>query len=244
MQHDPTVQAALRASPFGSLPDDVLGELAGDAMLLEVPAGSNLIREGETWMGLLLVVSGLVKTFLTSPDGRQITVRYARPGSLVGAASLFHDPPNPANSRAVSAARILAFNAATLRRLARCDARVALALCEELADRLREYFGELGGTAFATIRQRVVRHLLDVASEHQQGRMLVARLSHQDLADAVGSVREVVSRVIAKLRDEGLLRTSLGEIEILDPARLHEYTWRSDKGHAAGGPKSLTGDEV
>ena len=231
MPSDPKVWAALRASTLGALPDDVLSALASEAMPLEVPAGSNLIREGESWTGLLLVVSGLVKTFLTSPDGRQITIRYAHHGSLVGAASLFHAPPNPAGSRAVSAARVLVFNAASVRRMADADARVASALGTEMAARLYEYFGELGGTAFSTSRQRVVRHLLDIAS-HQPGATLIVRLSHQELADAVGTVREVVSRILAKLRDEGLLRSGSGEIEILDPARLHECVWSSDKHHA------------
>jgi CRP/FNR family transcriptional regulator len=59
-----------------------------------------------------------------------------------------------------------------------------------------------------------------VASEQQRGPTLVARLSQQELADAVGSVREVVARVLGKLRDDGLLRTGDGEVELLDPERL------------------------
>jgi len=50
----------------------------------------------------------------------------------------------------------------------------------------------------------------------------VARLSQQELADAVGSVREVVARALGKLRDEGLLRTHDGELELVEPSRLAE----------------------
>ncbi len=225
MRLDPDVRDALRASFLGTLPDDVRQQLTADAMVLRAPAGSDLVREGQPWSGLLLVVAGLLKTYLTSPDGRQIAVRYARPGSLVGAASLFHDRPSPAASRAVTDASVVAFNGDAVKRLAERDVRVALALCRELSDRLWDYFGELGGTAFASVRQRVVRHLLDVASERQRGRTLLVRLSQQELADAVGSVREVVGRVLGKLRDEGLVRTGAGEIELLDPARLHQDTW-------------------
>ncbi len=68
------------------------------------------------------------------------------------------------------------------------------------------------------MRERVIRHLLDIASEQQRDPTLVARLSQQELADAAGSVREVVARVLGKLRDEGLLRTHDGELELLEPA--------------------------
>ena len=72
------------------------------------------------------------------------------------------------------------------------------------------------------MRERVIRHLLDIASEQQRDPTLVARLSQQELADAAGSVREVVARVLGKLCDEGLLRTHGRELELLEPARLAE----------------------
>jgi CRP/FNR family transcriptional regulator len=227
MKLDPEVRDALRASFFAALPDEARERLVSDAMLLRLPAGSDLAREGQAWAGLLLVVSGLFKTYLTSPDGRLVTIRYARRGSLIGSASLFYDRPNRACAQALTDAQLLAFNPDSVRRLAQEDVRIAFALCRELSDRLYEYFGELGGTAFATLRQRVVRHLLDVASERPGGKGLVARLSQQDLADAVGSVREVVGRLLGKLREEGLVRTGPGEVEILDPVRLHADTWQA-----------------
>ena len=60
-------------------------------------------------------------------------------------------------------------------------------------------------------------HLLDLASEQPQGDRLVAAVSQQALADAVGSVREVVVRVLHDLRSEGVIRTSREGIEILVP---------------------------
>jgi len=79
---------------------------------------------------------------------------------------------------------------------------------------------EIPGSAFSTVRQRVARHLLDLASEHQPAGRLVARVSQQALADATGSVREVVVRVLRDLRTEDVIRTSRTEIEILRPERL------------------------
>jgi DNA-binding IscR family transcriptional regulator len=71
------------------------------------------------------------------------------------------------------------------------------------------------------VRQRVARHLLDVASTHQQGAALVAPLRQQELADATGTVREVVARVLRDLRDAGLVETTRAGVRILDPIGLH-----------------------
>jgi hypothetical protein len=73
-----------------------------------------------------------------------------------------------------------------LQRLARTDVRVAHALLSEVSDRVRGKVETLGGTAFGTLRQRVVQHLLDVAADQQRDGVLVARLSQQELADHVG----------------------------------------------------------
>ena len=75
------------------------------------------------------------------------------------------------------------------------------------------------------MRQRVAAHLLDLAStqRHPHDR-LVARVSQQDLADAVGSVREVVARVLRDFRVAGIVATAADTVVILDAARLHAET--------------------
>ena len=76
--------------------------------------------------------------------------------------------------------------------------------------------------AFGSVRQRVAAHLLDLASDHQRpsGR-LVARVSQQELADAAGSVREVVARALRDLRIAGIVATAADSVMILDPGQLY-----------------------
>ena len=93
---------------------------------------------------------------------------------------------------------------------------------------------EIPGSAFATVRQRVARHLLDLCLGeevrqrpplHRHGE-LVVRQSQHDLADAVGTTREVVVRVLRDLRVEGIIQTQRERIIIADPARLaREVEW-------------------
>jgi CRP/FNR family cyclic AMP-dependent transcriptional regulator len=221
MSLDPDVRQALGRSHFRSLPEEVLSRLTTGSVRLDVPAGTEVIRPGSAGR-LLLVLNGVVKTFLIAPNGRQATIRYARPGSILAGATVFDIRPNPAGCSTLTEAAVLIFNMETVRALARSEVQVANVFNVEIAERLYAYFAELAGTTFGSLRERVVRHLLDVASEQQHGSVLVARLSQQDLADAVGSVREVVTRVLARLREDGLVRTGDGEIELLEPTRLAE----------------------
>ena len=222
MPVDPDVRQALQCSHFGVLPEGVLARLVAGAVRLDVAAGTNLIVPGSTIARVMVMVAGVAKTYLTAASGRLATIRYARRGDIVAAPLVFDERPSPAGSRTLTASTVLAFQTETLRALVTSDVRVANVFNMEMAERLRAYFAELAGTAFGSLRERVVRHLLDVASEQQTETSLVARVSQQELADAVGSVREVVARVLARLREDGLVRTVDGGVELLDLLRLAE----------------------
>src|SRR6266508_1372451 len=82
-------RATIGASHLGSLPPEVIAGLTADASRLRVPAGSMLHREGTISPHLEIVVTGLVRVYVTAPDGRTMTVRYCRPAALIGVVSLF-----------------------------------------------------------------------------------------------------------------------------------------------------------
>jgi len=186
-------------------------------------------REGETAPHLELVLSGVYRVFVTAPDGRTMTVRYCRPGALIGAASLFSPGfVMPATVQTLVPVEVLRVSPAVARRMAVDDVRVAQALLEELSERALSFLYEIPGSAFTSVRQRVARHLLDLASEgssgsgpaHSAEHSLVAVVSQRELADAVGTVREVVVRTLRELRLAGVVRTEKDRIVIVDPARL------------------------
>lgn len=215
------IRCGLSRSVFGTLPKDGLIRLTHDATRLEIPTASILVREGAP-ASIFLTMSGLIRIFLTSSSGRQSTVQYAKPGDLIGTPTVFA-AQHRAGAQALTASIMLALNVETVRQVARDDRRVALAVGADLAAQMQHYLDQLYGTAFGNLRQRVIRHLLEMAG--QQGPDLVAPLSHQNLADAVGSVREVVARVLQTLRKERLVATTSDGIALLDPVRLHAEAW-------------------
>jgi CRP/FNR family transcriptional regulator len=106
------------------------------------------------------------------------------------------------------------------------NALLAWVFAEESVHRLYDVLEELAGNTFASVRQRVVRHLLDLAaSRGASDHRLVALVNQQELANNVGSVREVVARVLHELRAASLVRTSPGRVEILDPLKMSSELW-------------------
>jgi CRP/FNR family transcriptional regulator, cyclic AMP receptor protein len=223
---DDGVAAALAGSNLARLPGPTLHRLLTRARLDRVPAGSVTHREGEATEHVELVVDGLVRVFVTAPDGRSLTVRYARRGALLGVVSMYAAGFRmPAGIQAVVDAELLRLWPDVIRRAAAEDPHVADALLHELADRVLSFVHEIPGSAFSSVRQRVARHLLDLAShESRTSRgahlVLTVPVSQRELAEAVGSVREVVVRVLRDLRESRVISTHRDHIDILDPVRL------------------------
>lgn len=222
---DADVRAAVLKSHLHELPPEVVEELMTGAVRMKIPAGAVTHRPGEPARHLELVISGVVRGFVTAPDGRTMTVRYCRPGALIGAVTLFASRfTMPAAAQALVDAELLKLSPAVVRRAAARDPQVAQAFLSELSERVLSFIDEIPGNTFATVRQRVARHLLDLAAERGPGREardeIVVPVSQQELADAVGTVREVVVRVLRELRQDGVVRTERDHIVILDPARL------------------------
>jgi CRP/FNR family cyclic AMP-dependent transcriptional regulator len=224
---DSDFRSAVSLSHLRDLPADVLDELMAGAVRLRIPASSVIHREGDGAPHLELVISGIVRVFVSAPDGRTMTVRYCRQGALLGTMSLFTPGfTMPAAVQALVDAQLLTMSAAVARRAASRDVRVARAFLGEQSERAISFLYEVPGSAFATVRQRVARHLLDLASEGEPG--LTVSVGQQELASAVGTVREVVVRVLRDLRTAGVVRTERGLIVVLDPARLiAEQDWNS-----------------
>lgn len=222
---DEDVRSAISKSHLAKLPPGALQELLRDAVKTTIPATSVTHMEGESAPHLELVISGIVRAFVTAPDGRTMTIRYCRSGALLGALSLFTtDFVMPATAQALVDVELLKMSPAVVSQAVDRDVRVARAFLDELSERARTFIYEIPGSVFATVRQRVARHLLDLALErkpdNQTTQELVVAVSQTELAAAAGTVREVVVRVLRELRQEGMVRTQRDRIIIVDPLRL------------------------
>ncbi len=210
-----------------ALPRDAAERLLAEAIRINVPAGSVVYRGDET-PSLIVVINGLLRVFLTSPDGRQVTVRYVRSGDVAGLVLVIGGPA-PMSIQAMTSALVVALRIESLRAMLATDPGVARACAEELTHQLYWLLGDISEQTFLTLRQRLARQLLLLATPGPS-RDLVVRVGQQELADAIGSVREVVTRNLHELHEEGLVDVSRDEVTIRDAAALAEVAgvcaWR------------------
>lgn len=220
---EPTALAA-RRSRLGALPDDLLMQVLADATEVHLLPPGLLHAEGGPPF-TCLVTEGLVRTVVSSPDGRQATIRYAAPGALLGVASLFSDQRIPVSGVPLRSSTVVMLRPDLLRDLAMREPLVAASLMGELADRVMEYQAELLGSTFASLRQKVARHVLEMAVPLGDTGDLIAPVTQAELADAVGTSREVVVRILRDLREAGLVETGRDGVVLVAPERLIGEGW-------------------
>jgi len=231
---DADVLKAIEVSHLHRVAPNSLRKLLSGAQRKDIPARTVTHREGDTNPHFELIVAGVVRVFVRAPDGRTLTIRYCRPGSLLGAGSLFaSDFSLPASLQTLTATKLLSLSPESVRQMVNEDPKVAVALLEELSERVLTFIYEIPDSAFASVRQRMARHLLDLASELAPEHVgagpeldteLVVKASQSELAEAVGTAREVVVRILRELRHEGIVHTGRIGIVILNPARLVQET--------------------
>lgn len=204
---------------LGSLPEGAAAELLADALEIDVPPGAE-VYHGDEQPRALIVRRGLLRLYHGSLDGREVTIRYARAGDVLGLAMVL-GAPAPVTIQALTGASVMALRISVLRRLTRTDSAVARACAAELARQLVLAFDEIAEQAFLTVRQRLARQLLDLATHRDDGK-LVTSATQQELADAIASTREVVARSLRELRRDGLVTSSRQGVVIRDPIRLRE----------------------
>jgi CRP/FNR family transcriptional regulator len=165
-----------------------------------------------------------MRTDVAAADGREATVTYAGPGDGIGlGASLVRH--SPFGLQALEETTVEYFDAQRFEQ--ELSNRVALAhtVAQWFARRMERSSQALQAFAFGRVRQRVAEHLICLAIRDRDGK-LVAHVTQQGLADAVGSVRDVVARTLAELASAGIVITSHRRVVIADEATLRQEAAR------------------
>jgi CRP/FNR family transcriptional regulator len=193
---------------------------------VEYPAGFVAVTAGDFGRTFLLR-RGLVRIYWAAPDGRETTITFIYPGNLVGAPLLVPSAagvqrwPGSVAAQIVVDSTLTLLDLETVRRVVAREIEVVTAIATCLAARVLYDVRKLAVGCLGNIPERLAIDLLERATRTQrsQGR-LEARATHQDLADSIGSSREVVSRTLKALRADKIVETAPGLTRILDPVRL------------------------
>jgi CRP/FNR family transcriptional regulator, cyclic AMP receptor protein len=167
-----------------------------------------------------LLDRGLARGYTTVPDGRQATITFFHSRELIGGTSIVSHPP-AIFVQIVAKSSMTTLQLEMVRRLAATENEVLAAVATHLAARIRSAYKLIAVRTLGDIRQRLAYDLLDRACRAQlEAGRLEARVTHADLADSIGSAREVVGRALASLRVAGLVETAPGLVRVVDPVRL------------------------
>jgi CRP/FNR family transcriptional regulator, cyclic AMP receptor protein len=222
------IDRAWEASFLAGLSEPVGAELRASACEEELFRGQNVYREvaEPRYAFAALVVTGILKVYVTSRRGRRIVLRYVHPGGVLGLSSVICRG-EPAGAEAVTKGSLLRLDPTTLMRLTRSDPATACVVAAELARRAVADDQLLEANLFGSVRVRLARHLLEVAEPRQGQR--VARITRQELADSVGSVREVVGRILVEFERQDLVRREGATTVLADEDRLAEVASSYDE---------------
>ena len=214
---------AWRLSFFGDLGGKT-GQLLRDSREIAVAAGESLHRiDSSQTPVLFVIVDGQLRVFTTSASGRQVTLRYLATGDAFGLPTVL--APKAMDERlhlavqAVNDARVLRLRPALFTAFLEQHPEYHQKVYEQLTKALLDSYELLVENVFLTVRQRVARHLLDLAV--REGPRLIVRAGQQEIADSIGSVREVVARAILRMRESGLIERVPDGYLVLDAAALH-----------------------
>lgn len=183
---------------------------------ISLPKGATAFRQGDACGHYLLVIQGCIRVIARSESGREIVLyRVRRGGSCVlTTACLLSQGRYPAEGIAETAVRALALPAAAFERGLDSSPAFRRFVFAAYGQRLAEVIRRIEELRFGNLRNRLARHLLARAPEGH------LHATHADLAAELGSAREVISRQLKELEQQGLIRLGRGHILLHDPAGL------------------------
>jgi len=211
-----SVPEILHQVPFlQDLPDEVLREVAAVCKERVILRNETLFLEGDAPRGLFVVRAGAVKIFKTGEAGREQILEIEGPGRSIAELPLLDGLPYPASAAALEDAVVLEVSAADFERLIKEHPELMRSVIASLASRLRRLVGLVQELSLRDVRGR----LLDFLEEVSEGRQTFELgSSHQEIAARIGTVREIVTRVLGKLAKEGVIHVDGRTITLLRKA--------------------------
>lgn len=213
------LSAVLEKTPlFTDLSQPELQHLATRTSRKVFSFGELLFSEGEPCNGLHIIVRGRVRIFKTSVNGREQVLAVNEPGESVAELPVFDGGPFPASAMAIEDTEVAFISRRDFQAYCLEHPEVALKVLSVVGSRLRRLVGIIEELSFTTIRQRLIAMLLKLAQ--QEGRTTPHGVefdlptTHQDLANQLGTVRELISRNLMRLQAEGILEVDARHIRV------------------------------
>lgn len=198
-----------------------------------VPAGNTLFAQGELHDGVYLIEKGLIRTFYTSPAGREITLAYWQPGNVVGTPQVLGTGNHVWSGIAVQKTDVHTFSGDSLSELIQEIPALAIGVVEalEFKGRCLSTLVQMLGTR--SVSERLAMLLANLAEIHgvvvEDGVAIGQPFTHEAFAQMVGASRQWVTMTLDRFQSEGLIRISRCRTVIFDCQKLRTRPASADR---------------
>jgi len=199
---------SLRTIPlFAAVTDDALSAIADLLIERRVPKNQTIVEEGLSGDYMYVIREGQVKVTKLSGDGREKILELLGPGDFFGEMSLLDDAPRSASVKSLTETHILALSRPDFLKELRRNPDLGMAVIQELTRRVRQMDEQASSLSFQRVRERTQGLLVRLAKDDVSriGRRVTPPLTHQQIADMIGTSRETVTRAIKRLKGDGWL---------------------------------------
>lgn len=197
---------------FSAVPAHYLAQLEQQSVLRKYSKNTVLVTEGDESSHLYIIRKGTLSAYLNNEEGRQVNLNYMQDGDYFGELSLLDGQPRSASVITLTECEVLLLSKASVQRLMQEYPDFALLMITELTRRVRELTDSVKDMALLDVYGRVSA-ALEKLSDHNK-RIHNPKVTHQDIANMVGSSREMVSRIMKQLLIGGYIEQCTGYIEI------------------------------
>lgn len=213
-----------RVPLLANLSETELEALARDFSQRQFRQGETIFQQGDSGQMLYLIESGLVRIYVQSEDGQEMSVNVCGPGDLFGELSVIDEEPRSASVVAMEDTVVHLLSRERFREHMRRSPQLALDVLKALSVRVRYSTRQVGNLTLLDISGRLARKLLELAQLHgvvePDGVRIDLALTQSDLASLVGTTRESVNKAMGAFRRQGLVRMQRGHMVIVDADAL------------------------
>lgn len=198
------------------LTSGTLDALMATAARMSVPAGAMMFDENQACMGFALLLSGSARVVKAAPNGRELHLYDVLPGEacILTSSCLLGKSTYQARCTVLQPAELVVLPPDTFRLLFSASEAFREHVFSRYSERISDLLQLVAAVAFQKLDQRLAAWLA--------GRASPIRITHQALADDLGSLREIISRLLKNFADQGWVRLGREQIDVLDAAALRQ----------------------
>lgn len=217
------ISALRKNTYFEDLDLKALEGLGAGTQLLRFERGEVMLWENEPCRGLFIIKRGCVKLFKTSVRGRELIIKVFEEGATFNEVPVFDHGVNPINVAALEESDVWVIDAETIHNNLKRHPDMARAVIKNLANNLRMLVEKVEELSFFQVTNRLAR-LINQLPENQLSGESSVRITQDQLAARLGTVREVVARSLRELERSGAIQVERRTIVITDQSTLEEWT--------------------